>query len=115
MIEDQAEATEELIVMLTEKHMQQMETLIKSTTKAMKEMMSLIKNEKKEPSSQSKDKKKKKQAEKCKKYKDAPVCKNCGKKHPAKAEDECWELGKNKDSCHPTGRPQRAPEGVRGP
>jgi hypothetical protein len=35
--------------------MQQMETLIKSTTDAMKEMMSLIKNDKKEPSSQSSD------------------------------------------------------------
>ena len=38
--------SKELIAMLTEKHTQQMETLIKSTTKAMKEMMPLIKNEK---------------------------------------------------------------------
>ncbi len=36
MIEEQAEATEELIAALTEKHMQQMESLIKSTTEAMK-------------------------------------------------------------------------------
>jgi hypothetical protein len=43
MIKEQAEATEELIAVLTEKHMQQMETLIKSTTEVMKEMMSLIK------------------------------------------------------------------------
>ena len=45
LIKEQAEATEELIATLTEKHTQQMETLIKSTTDAMKEMMALIKNE----------------------------------------------------------------------
>jgi len=100
MIEEQAEATEELIAALTEKHTQQMETLIKSTTEAMKEMMSLIKNEKKEPAKQSDDEKKKKQEERKKRYNDAPVCKNCGKKHPTKKEDECWDLEKNKDS-HP--------------
>ena len=98
MIEEQAEVTEELIATLTEKHTQQMESLIKSTTEAMKEMMALIKNDKKEPNNQSKDEKKKKREEKRKKYNDAPVCKNCGKKHPNKAEDECWELEKNKAS-----------------
>jgi hypothetical protein len=36
---------------------------------------------------------------KTKKYNDAQICKNCSKKHPSKAEDECWELEKNKDSC----------------
>jgi hypothetical protein len=98
MIEEQAKAMEELIAALMEKHTQQMESLIKSTTKAMKEMMALIKNEKKEPGSQSNKEKKKKQEERCKKYNDAPICKNCRKKHPAKAKEECWELEKNKDS-----------------
>ena len=98
MIEEQAEATEELIAALTEKHTQQMEALIKSTTEAMKEMMSLIKSEKKEPAKQSDEEKKKKREERRKKYNDAPVCKNCGKKHPNKAEDDCWELEKNKAS-----------------
>ena len=98
MIEEQAEATEELIATLTKNHMQQMETLIKSTTDAMKEMMALIKNEKKVSSSQSKDEKKNKREERHKKFNDAPVCKNCGKKHPTKKEDECWELDKKKDS-----------------
>jgi hypothetical protein len=98
MIQEQAEATEELIAALTEKHTEQMETLIKSTTDAMKEMMALIKNDKKETSGQSNDEKKKKREERRKKYNDAPVCKHCSKKHPTKAEDECWELEKNKDS-----------------
>jgi hypothetical protein len=99
MIKEQAEATEELIRALTENHTHQMETLIKSTTDAMKEMMSLIKNEQKAPNNQSNDEKKKKQEEKRKWYNNAPICKPRGKKHPAKAEDKCWELEKNKDSC----------------
>ena len=77
MIEEQAEVTEELIAALTEKHTQQMETLIKSTTEAMKEMMARIKNEKKESGKQSDDAKKKKREERKQKYIDAPVCKNC--------------------------------------
>ena len=101
MIEEQAKATDKLITALTEKHTQQMETLIKSTTEAMKQMLSLINNEKKESGKQSDEEKKKKREEHRKKYNEAPVCKNCGKKHPAKAEDECWELEKNKDS-HPS-------------
>jgi hypothetical protein len=60
-----------------------MKTLIKSTTDAMKEMMSLIKNERKAPNNQSNDEKKKKQEERCKWYNIAPICKHCGKKHPA--------------------------------
>jgi hypothetical protein len=42
-IQEQAEATEELIAALTDAHTRQMETLIKSTTDTMKEMMLLIK------------------------------------------------------------------------
>jgi hypothetical protein len=38
-MEEQAEATEELIANLTGSHTRQMEILIKSTTEAMKEMM----------------------------------------------------------------------------
>jgi hypothetical protein len=63
-----------------------------------KEMMSLIKNEQKAPNNQLNDEKKKKQEERCKWYNNAPICKHCGKKHLAKAEDKCWELEKNKDS-----------------
>ena len=65
MIEEQAEATEELIAALTEKHTQQIESLIKSNTEAMKQMMSLIKNDRKEPGDkkQPDEEKKKKQEE----------------------------------------------------
>ena len=99
-IDEQAEATEELIAALTETHTKQMETLIKSTTDAMKEMMLLLKNNNSSNNARrlTDDEKKKKREEKRKKYNEAPICKHCGKKHPSKAEDECWELEKNKES-----------------
>ena len=95
---EQAEATEELIANLTEAHTRQMETLVKTTTEAMKEMMLLLKDSKTPATKATDEEKKRRRDEKRKKYNDAPVCKNCGKKHPSKAEDECWELEKNKDS-----------------
>ena len=100
MIEEQAEATEELIAALTEKHTQQIESLIKSNTEAMKQMMSLIKNDKKEPGDkqQPDEEKKKKREERRQRFNDAPICKHCGKKHPTKKEDECWELETNNAS-----------------
>jgi len=98
-IQEQAEITEEIIANLTEAHTRQMETLVKTTTEAMKEMMLLLKNNSNAPNDKTTDEeKKKRREEKKKKYNDAPVCKNCGKKHPSKAEDECWELEKNKAS-----------------
>ena len=106
---------EELIVMLTEKHMQQMETLIKSTTKAMKEVMSLIKNEKKEPSSQSKDKKKKKQEGSAKSTMAHLFAKTAERNTQPKRRTSVGSLRKIKTPTHPTGRPRRAPLGARGP
>jgi hypothetical protein len=98
VMQEQAEATEDLIANLTEAHTRQMETLVKTTTEAMKEMMLLLKDNKTPTNKATDEEKKKKREEKRKKYNDAPVCKNCGKKHPSKAEDECWELDKNKAS-----------------
>jgi hypothetical protein len=117
-INKQVEATEELIAALTEAHTKQMETLIKSTTDTMKEMMLLIKDNKSPNNSSTKqtdEEKKKKRDEKSKKYNDAPICKHCGKKHPTKAEDDCWDWKRIKTHPRRTGSPRRAPEGVRGP
>jgi hypothetical protein len=100
MMEEQAEATEGLIATLMEMHSHQIETLIKNTTNAMKEMMLLIK-ENKNPTNSNKsrnEEKKKKKEENQNRYNDAPICKNCRKKHPLKAKDECWEVEKNKAS-----------------
>jgi hypothetical protein len=43
----------------------------------------------------SKGERKKTRDEKCKMYHNTPICKNCNKKHPAKKEEECWELEAN--------------------
>jgi hypothetical protein len=97
-IEEQAEATEELIANLTEAHTHQIESLIKANTEAMKEMMSLVKEKTiaaTNPTNSTNEEKKKKREEKQKKFLNAMICKHCGKKHPSKKEDECWELDKN--------------------
>ncbi len=62
-MEEQAEATEELIANLTKSHTRQMEILTKSTTEAMKEMMALVKLDMESPintNEKSKEEKKKK-------------------------------------------------------
>jgi hypothetical protein len=97
-MQEQAEATEELIAHLTEAHTRQMETLVQTTTATMKEMMLLLKENKTPINKVPDEEKQRKRDEKKKKYNDAPVCKNCGKKHPSKAENECWELEANKAS-----------------
>ena len=97
-MQEQAEATEELIAHLTEAHTRQMETLVQTTTAAMKEMMLLLKENKTPINKVPDEEKQRKRDEKKKKYNDSPVCKNCGKKHPSKAENECWELEANKAS-----------------
>ena len=86
-INEQAEATKELIAALTEAHTKQMKTLIKSTTNTMKAMMLIIKDNKSptNPTKQTDEEKKKKMDETHKKYNEAPICKHCGKKHPSKA------------------------------
>ena len=110
-IEEQAEATEELIANLTEAHTRQIESLIKTNTEAMKEMMSLIKEKNitpTNPTNSTNEEKKKKREEKQKKFLNTPVCKHCGKKHPSKKEDECWELDKNAASRPASWKPTKS-------
>jgi hypothetical protein len=95
-MEEQAEATEELIANLTEAHTKQMQILIKSTTESMKEMMNLMKLAVKSPANTSNDEKKTNGQERLKKYRDAPVCKHCNRKHLTKS--ECWVLESNASS-----------------
>jgi hypothetical protein len=75
-MEEQAEATKELIANLMESHTYQMEILIKSTTEAMKEMMALVKSENRPPrnnNEKSKGEKRKISNKKCKIYNNAPI------------------------------------------
>jgi hypothetical protein len=109
-MEEQAEATEELINALTENHTRQMEALIRSTTEAMKEMMTLIKLDNKNPTNGNNgtNEKKTKWQEKQNKYKDAPACKHCNRKHPNQQESECWELKSNAKSRPNWWRPNKS-------
>ena len=98
VIEEQAEATEEIIANLTEAHTHQIESLIKANMEGIKEMMILVKDKiitPTNPTNSTSEEKKKKREEMQKKFLNAPVCKHCGKKHPSKAEDAYWELDKN--------------------
>jgi hypothetical protein len=102
-MEEQAKAMEELIAVLTENHTRQIEMLIKSTMDAMKEMLQLVKNQatmqtNPTPTKLSYEEKKKRCNEKQERYYETPVCTHCGRKHPSKKEDNCWELEKNKAS-----------------
>jgi hypothetical protein len=66
----------------------------------MKEMLTLMKtNVTPNPTNQTNEEEKKKREEKQKKYCEMPECKHCGKKHPSKKKDKCWELEKNASSC----------------
>jgi hypothetical protein len=78
-IKEQAEATEEVINTLTENHMRQMETLIRSITETMKEMMTLVKTDNKNPTNTNNGTNEKKinRQESRKRFRDAPVCKHC--------------------------------------
>jgi hypothetical protein len=103
LIEEKAEITEELINNLTQAHTKQIEMLMKANMEAMKEMMLLVKANSNNQNQVFKvikgvktdEEKKKTRTEKQQIYKDAPIYKHCGRKHPAKKEEECWELETN--------------------
>jgi hypothetical protein len=78
-MEEQVEATEELIANLTEAHTKQMKILIKSTTETMKESMNLMKSTVKSPANTNNNEEKTNRQERLKKYRDTPVCKYCNR------------------------------------
>jgi hypothetical protein len=73
------------------------------TTEAMKEMMALVKSKNKpsenKPLTNNNDmlkgRRKKRTEERHNMYNNTPICKHCNRKHPAKKEEECWELKAN--------------------
>jgi hypothetical protein len=101
LIKETAEATEELINNRTEVHTKQIEILMKANMEVMKEMMALVKkdtnnkNQDKGDSEKTKADKKKAREEHRIRYDEATICKHCGRKHPYKKEDQCWELEVN--------------------
>ena len=112
MLEEQAEATEELIAAITEKHTQQMETLIKNTTDAMKQMLALINNNKKEPGKQTDEEKKKNDARNSTTHRSARTVERSTQ---PKLKTNAGNSKRIKSLAQPIGNPRRAPEGARGP
>jgi hypothetical protein len=63
-------------------------------------MMILVKTDNKNPTSANNGTNEKEinRQESQKRFRDAPICKHCNRKHPNKAEHECWELESNTSS-----------------
>jgi len=95
-----AQATEELVAELTEKHAKQIEALIKANNEAMQQLTAAIISNKGgltptpviKVSTGEQSKKAQRWAEKCR---NATTCPHCGKIHPNRTHDQCWHLEKN--------------------
>jgi ribosomal protein S13 len=101
VVEELAQATEELVAELTKKHAKQIEALIKSNSDAMKELTAAISANKGTAPTSAANKTSKKLEERKKaweeKKKNAPLCPHCDRKHPNRTADQCWELPANAD------------------
>ncbi len=97
VVEELAEATEEIIANLTDKHSQCIKALVKSNNKILAKLTEAIASKVATAASTAaatatKDERRKKWTEKCK---NAKMCVNCNKKHPNCTDDKCWELKAN--------------------
>ena len=114
IVEEMAQATEELVAELTERHGKQVEALIKSNSEAMDKLTAAILANK--PSStgsgassaKATDEKpkwllRKEESKRAweEKKKNAITCPHCNRKHPNRAHDKCWELPANADKRPP--------------
>ena len=101
-VEEFAQATEELVAELTEKHAKQIEALIKANNDAMQQLTAAI-NSNKAPApatpaptarapTAAQTTKSLRWAEKCR---NATTCPHCSKIHPNRTHDQCWHLEKN--------------------
>jgi hypothetical protein len=116
-VEEQADATEELIANLTEIHTRQIESVIRANTKAMKEKLSLVKaqaNMPTNPTNSMNNEKKRKREERQKKFLNTPVCKHCGKKHPSKQKMSAGNWTRMQHCAQHHGNQPRASEGAWG-
>jgi hypothetical protein len=105
VMEEYANATEELIKNLTEKHTTQIEALLKSNSDAMTKLLESFKHNAPAPetapaataaSDPKKAAKHKAWVERCK---TATKCPHCNKVHPNWTHAQCWELNANAAKC----------------
>jgi hypothetical protein len=114
-IQEQAEATEELIATLTEAHTRQMENLVRSTTEAMKEMMLLLKENKNSNISVTNEEKNKKETRKKRNTTTHQFANIVARSNHQKLKTNVGNQRKIKTLAHQPGNPTKALDGVRGP
>ena len=108
VVEEKAQATEELVAELTERHSKQVEALIKANNEAIEKLTSAILANKpnKTPVAASNSEAAAKKAAKAaaweEKKKKATTCPHCNRVHPNRTHNQCWELPENAAS-RPTG------------
>lgn len=105
VVEEMAQATEELVAELTERHSKQVEALIKANSEAMEKLTSAILANKPTASGTTAPNgathavasaaKAAKAAAWAEKKKNATICPHCNKIHPNRTHDQCWELPAN--------------------
>lgn len=95
IVEEMAQATEELVAELTERQGKQVETLMKSTTDALEKLTAAILANKPAVSTGAANNKAAKAAAWAEKKRMATVCPHCDRKHPNRTHEQCWELPAN--------------------
>ena len=91
-----AQATEELVAELTERHTKQVEALIKANNDAMEKLTAaIIANKPANAGNMSGNSKASKAAAWAEKKKNATTCPYCDRKHPNRTHAQCWELPAN--------------------
>ena len=102
VVEEMAQATEELVAELTERHTKQFETLIKANNEAMQKLTAAILAGKSGTAAQTPAtsaeaavKKAAKAAAWAEKKRTATTCPHCDRVHPNRTHDQCWELPAN--------------------
>ena len=101
VVEEMAQATEELVAELTERHSKQVEALIKANSEAMEKLTAAIVATKlpapPTAAGTANSKASAKAAKWAEKKKNATTCPHCNRIHPNRTHDQCWELPANSD------------------
>jgi hypothetical protein len=99
VVEEMAQATEELVAELTEKHSKQVEALIKANSDAIEKLTAAILANKASATAtatgDSSGKATAKAALWAEKKKNATTCPHCNRVHPNRTHNQCWELPAN--------------------
>lgn len=97
VVEEMAQATEELVAELTERHSKQVEAIIKANSEAMEKLTAAILANKPAAAAAATGKASTsaKAAKWAEKKKNATTCPHCNRIHPNRTHDQCWELPAN--------------------